>query len=262
MIFFELIDIPLMLDQTHDPVADFINAVTADVIDFAAGLTFEQFKEKTDRLNARETYPQLAQRAGRIGYRINKVVHRGYEATPKLQAMHDGAIETRTRLRLESETENQSQALADFKLEREQERSVRRQQIEQAEAEHQHRVKRVAHEEQLRQKQVEHEMLMKLQHLEHDAESRRKEQEQETELTHRRALCEQQIEAAAKKAQVKLQQRQAAYEQKVAFLKSVRELQVYMTRYLVAKHERPDRRIAIDGINADRRAQLHLHEQT
>ena len=25
-----------MIDQTHDPITDFINAVTADVIDFAA----------------------------------------------------------------------------------------------------------------------------------------------------------------------------------------------------------------------------------
>src|SRR5262245_28134596 len=62
MIFFELIDIGLMLDQTHDVVADFINAVSADVIDFASGRSFEQFKEQTEKLNARETYPQLAQR--------------------------------------------------------------------------------------------------------------------------------------------------------------------------------------------------------
>jgi hypothetical protein len=55
MIFFELIDIGVMLDQTHDVIADFINAVTADVIDFAAGRTFEQFKEHTEQLNARET---------------------------------------------------------------------------------------------------------------------------------------------------------------------------------------------------------------
>src|SRR5206468_1589707 len=73
MIFFELMDIEVMLEQTHDPVADFINAVSADVIDFASRLTFEQFKHQTDQLSARETYTQLSQRAGRIGYRINKV---------------------------------------------------------------------------------------------------------------------------------------------------------------------------------------------
>ena len=40
MLFFELVDIERMLDQTHDPVADFVNAVTADVIDFAAARLF------------------------------------------------------------------------------------------------------------------------------------------------------------------------------------------------------------------------------
>jgi hypothetical protein len=33
-------------------------------------------------------------------------------------------------------------------------------------------------------------------------------------------------------------------------------MEVDMTRYLVARHEKPDKRIQIDG---DRRAQLHLH---
>ena len=32
MVFFELDDIEKMLLQTHDPIADFINAVTADII--------------------------------------------------------------------------------------------------------------------------------------------------------------------------------------------------------------------------------------
>ena len=46
MVFFELIDIERMLDQTHDPIADFINALSADVIDFAA--------ESNVRTNSRE----------------------------------------------------------------------------------------------------------------------------------------------------------------------------------------------------------------
>ena len=37
-----------MLDRTHDPIADFINAVSADVMDFAAGVGFERFKEQTE----------------------------------------------------------------------------------------------------------------------------------------------------------------------------------------------------------------------
>ena len=235
MIFYELMDVGLMLDQTHDPVADFINAVTADVIDFAAGLTFEQFKERTEKLNARETYPQLAQRAGRIGYRINKVVYRGYEATAKLQAMHDGAIEMRTRLKLESETEAQAQELADLKLTREHERAVQRQAMERADVEHQNRVKRLAHEEQLRREQAEHDAVMRRRQAEHD----------------------QAIAAERQKGEVRLQQRQTTYDQRAAFLKAAADMRVDLTRYLVARHERPDKRIRVDG---DRRAQLHLHE--
>jgi hypothetical protein len=263
MIFYELMDLPLMLDQTHDVTADFINAVTADVIDFAATLTFEQFKERTEKLNARETYPQLAKRAGRIGYRINKVVYRGYEATPKLQGMHDNAIEMRTKLKLEAETEAQAQELADLKLAREQERARRRQEMEQAEAEHQHRVKRVAHEEQLRQHQAEHE-----------AQLRQQQALSEAQLTQRKAADEQALLAEQQRGELKRQQQQAAYEQRAAFLKSVQGLQVDMTRYLVARHERPDRHIRLDSgdndrgdINGERgipkvrpRALLHLHE--
>ena len=227
MIFFELIDIAVMLDQTHDVTADFINAVTADVIDFAAGRTFEQFKEHTDQLNARETYPQLAQRAGRIGYRINKVVYRGYEATPKLQSMHDGAIETRTRLKLDAETESQQQALADLKLARERQRAEQRQQMERAEAEHKTGLDRQAHDELMRQRQVE---------------------------------TEQAFDAEERKTLVDVERKAKLYEQRVGYLRTMRELQVDMTRYLVARHERPDRRIEIGGNGCDRRTLLHLHE--
>jgi hypothetical protein len=227
MIFFELMDIALMLDQTHDPVADFINAVTADVIDFAAAANFEQFKQQTQRLSQRETYPQLGQRAGRIGYRMNKVVYRGYQATDKLQAMHDSAIEARTRLKLEAETEDQAQQLADLKLAREQERARQRQDMQRADAEHQAAVGRIAHDEQLRQRQVER---------------------------------EQRLEDRRRRVELARQRRQAVYEQRVAFLQNVRALEVDMTRYLVARHERPDRRIQLDGSCGDRRTQLHLHE--
>ena len=51
MIFFQLKDIEKMLDNTHDPIADFINAAASDVVAFCAKLTYEQFLEKTDELN-------------------------------------------------------------------------------------------------------------------------------------------------------------------------------------------------------------------
>jgi hypothetical protein len=237
MVFYELIEVDVMLDQTHDVIADFINAVTADVIDFASGRTFEEFKTQTDRLNVREAYPQLSHRAGRIGYRINKVVYRGYEATPKLQSMHDAAIETRTRLKLESETETQAQALADLKLAREQERARRKQEMEQADAEHQVRIKRAGHDEALRQQSA----------------------EQDAELRHQKAKHEQSLAGKRQRGEIRLAQRQAAYEQRVSFLKSVQGMQVDLTRYLVAKHERPDKRIRIDGNGGSR---VHLHGST
>jgi len=72
MVFFELVDIPLMLDQTHDPIADLVNALTADVIEFAAIRSFEGFKADTEHLNALPTFGQLGGRAERIGYRISQ----------------------------------------------------------------------------------------------------------------------------------------------------------------------------------------------
>lgn len=124
MVFFELVDIEKMLCETHDPIADFINALTADVIRFVGAFDFEEFKTRAPELNQLETYRALTEGADRIGYRIHKVVYRGYVATDKLQAMHDNAIETRTRLVLETEIEHQQQELTDLKQSREHERAA------------------------------------------------------------------------------------------------------------------------------------------
>ena len=223
MVFFELMDVGVMLDQTHDPVADFVNAVTADVVDFVAAGSFDHFKGRTAALNELATYAQLAGRAGRIGYRINKVVYRGYQAAAKLQAMHDGAIEARTQLRLAAETERQAQDLSDLKLGRERERAVQRQQIQQAEADHQRTLDRLAHEEKLRQQL---------------------------------AVAAAELRADGDRKDAALRNAAARHRQRVEFLTAVQGLQVDMTRYLVARHEKPDRRIRIDGPAAGR---VHLH---
>ncbi|MEO1480892.1 MAG: hypothetical protein AAFU77_02220 [Myxococcota bacterium] len=118
MIFFELEDIDRMLDATHDPIGDFVNAASSDVVDFVGRHDFNGFKQRSDRLNELETYAQLAQRASQTGYRISKIVYRGYRAPENIQQMHDAAIESRTRLALERETEQQAQELEDYKLER------------------------------------------------------------------------------------------------------------------------------------------------
>lgn len=126
MMFFELLDIDRMLEATHDPIGDFVNAATSDVVDFLGHRTFEDFKKETGKLNELETYKQLTVRAAQNGYRINKVVYRGYDAPARLQTMHDQAIEARTKLQLERATEEQSQSLEDYKLTAQMNRAARR----------------------------------------------------------------------------------------------------------------------------------------
>jgi len=118
MIFFELVDIETMLATTHDPIGDFLNAATSDVVDFVGRHSFEDFKKNTEKLNDLATYRQLTGRADDIGYRINRVVYRGYGAKESLEQMHEKAIESRTRLQLEKATEQQAQELEDLELER------------------------------------------------------------------------------------------------------------------------------------------------
>lgn len=125
MLFFELVDVETMLDTTHDPIGDFVNAATSDVVDFTGKHSFESFKKHSDKLNDLETYRQLVARAEKEGYRINKVVYRGYGAPESLQRMHDEAIEQRTRLLLTRATQEQAQDLEDFKLGRDMARAAR-----------------------------------------------------------------------------------------------------------------------------------------
>ncbi|MEM6531785.1 MAG: hypothetical protein AAF654_04145 [Myxococcota bacterium] len=143
MIFFELDDIDRMLDATHDPIGDFVNAASSDVVDFVGRHDFNGFKQRSDRLNELETYAQLAQRAAQTGYRISKIVYRGYRAPENIQEMHDAAIESRTRLALERETEQQAQELEDYKLERRLTRDAkeRDQQLERAQQEREQEAK-------------------------------------------------------------------------------------------------------------------------
>lgn len=235
MVFFELINIEQMLDQTHDPVADFINALSADAVDFVGSNDFDTFKGKTDALNRLETYPQLVQRAQKIGYQINKVVYRGYYASDKLQAMHDGAIECRTRLHLEAETERQAQELADMKLACELERTAKRQQMEEAEARHRNHLKQLDHEARLRELQ----------------------EEQSQALEARRSDEELTIEVQRQKNANALQHEQALHEEQAGYYGRMRELQVDLTRYLVAQYQNPDKIIRIDN---GKDPQLHLHE--
>merc|ERR1719264_2491359 len=60
-------------------------------------------------MNKLATFGSLCSRAETIGYKINKVVFRGFHSSDALQAMHDKAIQERTRLKLEGDTEEHRQ---------------------------------------------------------------------------------------------------------------------------------------------------------
>jgi len=144
-------DIEKMLDSTHDPIGDFVNAVSADVIRFAAERTFEQFIARSGELNELRAFPVLVERARSIGYSIDKVVFRGYKASEQLQAMHDTAIKMRTKLQLESKTAEQQQSIEDLKLTRAKERGAQEREMESARRTHALEVAALEHEQELRQ---------------------------------------------------------------------------------------------------------------
>jgi hypothetical protein len=154
MIFFELIDIDRMLEATHDPIGDFVNAATSDVVGFTGRHDFEQFKRNTAQLNELETYHQLTSRAAQCGYRINKVVYRGYGAAPALQQMHDQAIEARTRLQLDRATEQQAQDLENYKLDCQLARASKRRSEQVQEVDHDLALARTRQDAELRQREA------------------------------------------------------------------------------------------------------------
>ncbi len=150
MIFFELVEIDRMLDATHDPIGDFVNAASSDVVDLIGRHDFESFKQNTERLNELETYRQLTGRADQCGYRINKVVYRGYGAAERLQQMHDQAIEARTRLQLDRATEQQAQDLENFRLDSQLSRANKRRAEQSSEVAHDLEIAAQKHEARLR----------------------------------------------------------------------------------------------------------------
>jgi hypothetical protein len=129
--------------------------VSADVIRFAASNTLEEFIHRSGELNELSAFPVLTSRAEGIGYKIDKVVFRGYKASDQLQAMHDTAIKTRTSLQLESRTAEQRQSIEDLNLGRKLERGAKEREMETANRAHALELSRLEHAEKLRQKEEE-----------------------------------------------------------------------------------------------------------
>jgi len=235
MVFHQLEDVEKMVNATHDPVSDKINSLTADVIDMVSGLTFEEFRASTDRLNCRESYTTLTNAAEKIGYSVDKVVFRGYEASNKLQQMHDQAIETRTEMRLTTESEEQQQNLHDFRQDKEQERALRERQEEERTKHH------LLHMENLEQE-------AKLNDWQRDTRAKlaaeREEEEQKQALSQQQASL--QLEAQ--------KQHLRAYEDHYERLD---ELGVDLTQHLSQK---ADKVIRLEAPAGNPMPQLHMNE--
>jgi len=162
MIFYELLDPERMVDHTHDPVSDLINTLTADVIELTSSMLFEEFRAGTDRLNRLATYPTLTAAAMRVGFKVTRVVFRGYEASDKLQQMHDTAIEERTGMRLTQEKEAQEQQLMDFRQDKQQRRTAKEREEEELTKQHEVAMTELIDDARLRANEKEHEQRVAL----------------------------------------------------------------------------------------------------
>lgn len=132
MLFYRLINIEQMLDTSNDPIGEFASAATADAIEWCAPKQFDEFLASTESLNTLAPYKQLQASAAKMGYELDKVVFRGYQAPKSLQNMHDSALARRTEQAMIGETEEAEQRLTDFKLARKSERAARQTQLEMA----------------------------------------------------------------------------------------------------------------------------------
>jgi len=221
MIFFELEDIEKMLDNTHDPIADFINAAASDTVAFCAVLTYEEFLQRTSQMNEIATFKQLQTRSQNIGYKILKVVFRGFHSSDSLQQMHDQAIQERTKLRLEADTELQRQRHLDLQLDKEEERSVRQRDLQKQQDEHRREMEQVNHAQEI------------------DQESKKEEAKIET-----------------RKKMLELEK--LTNQEELDKLDKMKEMGVDLTKVLVAECRNPDKSYRFDGGIKD--LKLHMHQ--
>jgi hypothetical protein len=104
----------------HPPVSN----NSSSLISFSH--SYEEFMDRSSKLNGLDQYNQLIQLSKRIGFEVTKVVFRGYHTSNQLQRLHEQAVEKRTALKVKMEAEQQTQDLTDSKLLNEQQRNVLR----------------------------------------------------------------------------------------------------------------------------------------
>ena len=122
MVFYSIVDIQLMLNTTHDPIGDQINALLADLMNFGSRETLEGFISSASKLSELESFPVLCSRAAAIGFKIGKVVYRGYAASETLQSLSDSAIKARTEMKIAQERQEQQDKAKDREIKAQQAR--------------------------------------------------------------------------------------------------------------------------------------------
>lgn len=241
MIFLQLDDIEKMLDATHDPISEFMNSLSADVIDFAGTRSFEECKAELDALNDLSTYPKLTSRINLLGFIVSKVVCRGYQTSRQLQSMHDDAIHKRTELLLQKETQEQEQDLKDFKLDRDSQRAERLADF---------KLRRSLERQAIEKQTVEHQQAIE------DCQAKAK-------LQRDKDAHQQQLQLDCdRNAQVLSKQRE---EHALAenHYTNLQKLGVDLSRYMIALGRGPGHRVIEVDTNGDTRAvpQLHVHSE-
>ena len=165
MIFFKIENVDKLLEESHDPVADLINAMSSDIIDFVSKYKFEEFKQHIEKLNDLNTYSQIMMRSQAIGYKISKIVFRGYVASKALETMHNSAIEARTKLVLDQEVEFQKQQIKDFQQQKEKERMEEKLNMDQEEIKMKLAIEAMKLEQDLKNKELEVKAELKFENL-------------------------------------------------------------------------------------------------
>lgn len=215
MIFFSIENLDLMLNSTHDPIGDFINALLADLMNFTSKHTYEQVIQCASQLSDLDTFPVLCSRAKAVGFKIGKVVYRGYQASAQLQSLCDAAIKTRTELKLKQEEQEQRERMRTLELEGSAGRGDAERAEEAAKQAHKLQLVAAAHKAEMKNRQEEH------------AEKMR-----------------QQAELAQAQLEVKRAEDKAQHE----YLAGLKQLGVDLTQYLVSVSEKkPDKVLKVLG---------------
>jgi len=236
MVFYELKDVERMLDSTSDPMGDYVNATSADVMKFGAENTYETLLQRTAQLSDIATFPILASRMAQTGFELLKIVYRGYSAGDALQTMHDQAIAKRTKLKLEADTRQMEQAHMSMELGCKQERSKAEMELEAAGRKHQSEMVALESEQCRQAADADH-----AQSLRHEAE----------------------------KESARLEALRKRIDEELRFNEALQGLGVDLTQYLCIRGEKePDHHIRLDhgpggtrgtsGVGTSTPAQLHL----